>query len=90
MRPEVMYTPYVKSSKEKTGVVITFTQFEEGEILTETRNNTESGHESDSESLMMNEQDMDNLDSIEKSDHNLKSTETLKRHSWRNSDPSDR
>ena len=36
----VMYTLYGTSSKEQTGNVITFTHFEEGNILTETRNNT--------------------------------------------------
>ena len=56
MRPEVTYTPYATSSKEQTGYVITFAQFEEGNILTETRNDSESGDESDRESLMMNEQ----------------------------------
>ena len=35
MRPEVTYTPYATSSKEQTGDVITFVQFEEGNILTE-------------------------------------------------------
>ena len=30
MRPAVTYTPYATSSKEQTGDVITFTQFEEG------------------------------------------------------------
>ena len=55
MLPTVTYTPYAKSSKKKTGDVITFTQFEEGKILTETRNDAESGDKSDSESLMMNE-----------------------------------
>ena len=39
----VTYTPYATSSKEQTGDVITFAQFEEGNILTETRNNAESG-----------------------------------------------
>ena len=43
--------------------MITSTQFEEGNILTETRDDAESGDESDSESLMMSEQDMENLDS---------------------------
>ena len=38
MRPAVTYTPYVTSSKEQTGDVITFAQFEEGNILTENRN----------------------------------------------------
>ena len=58
MRPAVTYTPYATSSKEKTGDVITFTQFEEGNLLTETRNDTESGDKSDSKSLMMSKQDM--------------------------------
>ena len=48
VRPEVTYTPYATSSKEKNGDVITFAQFEEGNLLSETRNNTESGDESDS------------------------------------------
>ena len=34
----VSYTPYVTSSKEKTGNIITFAQFEEGELLSETQN----------------------------------------------------
>ena len=58
MRPAVTYTPYATSSKEQTGDVITFTHFEEGNLLSETRNNTESGDESESESIMMSEQDM--------------------------------
>ena len=32
MRPEVTYTPYATSSKEQTGDIITFAQFEEGNI----------------------------------------------------------
>ena len=36
MRPAVTYTPYDTSSIEQTGDVITFTQFEEGNLLTET------------------------------------------------------
>ena len=38
MRRAVTYTPYVTSSKEQTGDVITFGKFEEGNILTENRN----------------------------------------------------
>ena len=49
MRPAVMYTPYATSLKEQTGNVITFAQFEEGNILIETRNDAESGDESDNE-----------------------------------------
>ena len=36
MRPAVTYTPYATSSKEQTGDVITFAQFEEGYLLSET------------------------------------------------------
>ena len=56
------------SSNEQTGDVITFAQFEEGNLLTETLNDTESSDESDSKSLMMNKQDMENLDKKEKYD----------------------
>ena len=77
MRPAVTYTLYVASLKEKNGDVITFAQFEEENILTETHNDAESDEESDSESLMMNEQDIENLDSNEKSNHDLISTEML-------------
>ena len=77
MRPAVTYTPYAMSSKGKTGDVITFAHFEEGGLLTETRNATESGDESDSKSIMMSEQDMENLDEKEKFDDNHISTETL-------------
>ena len=75
--PAVTYTPYATSSKEQTGDVITFTQFEEGNLLSETRNDTESGDEYDSESIMMSEKDMENLDKTEKFDNDLISTETL-------------
>ena len=57
--------------------MITFTQFDEGNLLTETRNDTESGDESDNESIMMSEQDMENLDEKEKFNDDLISTETL-------------
>ena len=77
MLPAVTYTPYATSSKEQTGDIITFTQFEEGDLLTESCNDTESSDKSDSESIMMSEQDMENLDEKEKSDDNLISTETL-------------
>ena len=36
--PAVTYTLFATSSKEKTGDVITFAQFEEENILTKTRN----------------------------------------------------
>ena len=62
MSPEVTYTPYATSFKEQTGDVITFANFEEGDLLTETRNDTESGDKSDSKSIMMNEQDIEIID----------------------------
>ena len=62
MRPAVTYTPYATSSKEQSGDVITFAQFEEGDLISETRNNIESGDESDRESIMMGKKDMENLD----------------------------
>ena len=77
MRLTVTYTPYSTSSEEQTVDVITFTQFEEGTLLTETRNDTESCDKSNNKSLMMNEQDMENLDSNEKSDDDHISTETV-------------
>ena len=77
MRPAVTYTPYAMSSKEKTGNVITFAQFEEGNLISEDRNDTESGDEFDSESIMMSKTNMENLDKTEKFDDDLISTETL-------------
>ena len=72
----VTYTLYATSSKEQTSDVITFAQFEEGNLLSETRNDTESGDEFDSESIMISEKYMENLDEIEKFDDDLISTET--------------
>ena len=77
MHPSVTYTPYATPPKEQTGDVITFTQFEEGNILTETRNDAESGDESDNKSIMMSKQDMDAINSGDESDHDLISTEML-------------
>ena len=77
MRPAVTYTPYATSSKEQTGDVITFAQFEEGNILTKTHNDSESGDESDNESIMMSKQDMNAINYGDESDHDLISTDML-------------
>ena len=77
MRPAVTYTPNATYSKEQTGDVMTFAQFEEGNLWTETCNDTESSDKSDSESIMMSEQDMENLDGKENFDDDLLSMETL-------------
>ena len=55
MRQTVTYTPYATSYKGQTGDIITFAQFEEGDLISETCNDTESGDESDSDSIMMSE-----------------------------------
>ena len=55
-----------------------FTQFEEGNILIETSNDAESGDESNKKSIMMSEQDTEDLNSGDESDHDLMYTEMLK------------
>ena len=65
-RPAVTYKLYSTSSKEQTADVIMFAQFEEGNIWPETRNNEESGDKYDSKLIMMNEQDMEDINSGDK------------------------
>ena len=43
MKLVVAYITYAKSPRVKTGNIITFAQFEERSLLSETRDNTESG-----------------------------------------------
>ena len=52
MRQAVSYPPYAKYSRKKTGNIITFAQFEEGNLLSETRDYTESGEKYDDNSTM--------------------------------------
>ena len=47
MRPSVTYTPCATYLRGETGDVITFEQFEEVNLLSETHNDAESGDESD-------------------------------------------
>ena len=47
MRLAVLYTPYATSLKEKTGNIITFTQFEEGRLLSGPCEDAEIGEKSD-------------------------------------------
>ena len=77
MRPEVTYTPCAASPREKTGDIITFAHFEEGNILTKTRKDAERGDESDNEPIMIIKQDIDAMNYVDKSDHDLISTEML-------------
>ena len=46
IRPAVSYIPYATSSKRGNGDIITFAQFEEGNLLSETCNDMEIGNES--------------------------------------------
>ena len=46
VRLDVSYIPYDTSSKEQTGDIIKFTQFEEGHRLFETNDDAKSGNES--------------------------------------------
>ena len=77
MRPAVTYTPCDTSSREQTGNIIIFTQFEEGNILTKTRNNTESGGDDSIMPPLLSKEDMDAMDSGDESYHDLISMEML-------------
>ena len=52
MQPEVLYIQYATSSKEKTGNIITFSQFEEGNLLSESHNVTEISDKYDDDSTI--------------------------------------
>ena len=65
-RPEVTYTPCATSLRGENGNIITFAMFEEGDILTKTCNDAESGEESDDDSItppLLSKEDMDAMDS---------------------------
>ena len=66
MRLGVTYTPCATSSREQIGNIITFTQFEEGNILTKNRDDAESGDASNRDSIitpLLREEEMDAMDS---------------------------
>ena len=52
MHLSMAYTPYATSSIEQTGVITMFTQFEEGNLLSETCNDVESSDKSDDDSII--------------------------------------
>ena len=81
MHPSVTYTLCATSPKEQTGDIITFTQFEEGDLLTKTRNDAESGDKSDEDSIMpplLREEEKDAMDYSDESDDESMSAEILK------------
>ena len=62
----ISYIPCATSSKEKTGYIITFTQFEEEDLLYKTRDNSGRGDKSDDNSIvppLISEEEMDVMDS---------------------------
>ena len=74
MRLAVTYTPCATSSRGVNGNIIKFGKFEEGNILTKTRNDAESGDKSDDDSIMtqlLSEEEMGDMDSGDESDHDL-------------------
>ena len=64
MRPSVTFTPYATSSREQTGNIATFTQFEEDNLLSETRNDAEIGDKSDDDSIMSSWLSKEEMDAI--------------------------
>ena len=75
MRRSVKYTPRAVSLREQTSDIITITQFEEGDLLSEIRNDTEiddeSGDECDDDSInkiLLSVEEMDVLDFGDDSD----------------------
>ena len=76
----VTYTPCATSLREQTGNKITFTHFEEGNILTKTCNDEESGDTSDDNSIvppLLSKEEMHVMDYGDESDHDIISTEML-------------
>ena len=77
MSPYMTYTSCGMSSRGKTGNIITFAQFEQGDLLSEIRNDAESGDESNENSIMpplLIEEEMDVMDYINESYHDPIST----------------
>ena len=87
VNPDVSYTPYAASSREQIGDIITFTQFEERNLLSETQNllsktcedawsDKKSGGNSTIPPLI-SEEEMDEMSSVDESDDEPMSTEML-------------
>ena len=80
VRSSVTYTPSATSSREQTGDIITFVHFEEGDLLSENRNDTESGDESYEDSIIpppSSKEEMDAMDSSDDLDDDPISTDML-------------
>ena len=71
MLPAVSYIPSSTSSREKTGNITTFMQFEEVNLLSENRDNTGCGNKYDEHSTLpplFSKEEMDVIDSGNESD----------------------
>ena len=80
MRPYATYTPCVTSLREQNDNIITFVHFEEGDLLSENRNDTESGDESYEDSIIpppSSKEEMDAMDSSDDLDDDPISTDML-------------
>ena len=80
MRTAVSYTHYAAFPKERTGNIFTFAQFEEGDLLSDTGDDAESGDESDDNSTMppiISEEEIDVMDSGDETDDEPMSMEHL-------------
>ena len=80
MQPAVSYITYDTSSREKTGYITTFTQFEEGNLLSNTRDDTEIGNRYDDDSTLpplISEEEMDSMSSGNEPDAEPMSTDML-------------
>ena len=80
MQPAVSYIPYDTSSREKTGNIITFKQFEEENLSSETRDYTESNKKHDGNltlTPLTSKEEMDAISSCDESDAEPISTNIL-------------
>ena len=80
MRPSVKYTPCATYSRKQTGDKITFAQFEEGNLSSETRNNAEIGDKYNDDSIMptlLSKEEMDVVGSEDDSDDDPMSREMV-------------
>ena len=80
MRSSVTYTPYATSSEKQTGDIITFTQSEQRNLLSETCDNAKSGDKYDDSSIMpplISKGEIDAMDSGDDSYDEPMSTDML-------------
>ena len=80
MRPYGTYTPCATSLRKQTGAIITFEHFEEGDLVSENRNDKKIGDESNDDSIMtqlLREEEMNTMNYGNESDDDHISTEML-------------